>query len=464
MAEKARSGRAAARSHDSFLEMRDGAPALARRIGPFDGTMIVMGGIVGSGIFVTPAIVARAAVSPLLIVTAWLIGGAAALLGAFVYAELSSARPEVGGQYAYLREAVHPLVAFLYGWALLLVIETGGMAATAITFARYFRELVPLPIGDGAIAALAVALLTFINFFGVRAGSSAQSVLMLLKIGALAALIGAGLLLGGAATPVPRPSGSFASLGAALIPVLFAYGGWQTSCFVAGEMTNPRRDLPRALLAGVGGVIALYTLVAIACLRTLGPAELARTGVPALEVMTRTLGRRGAVAISAGIAVSTLGFLSQSILTAPRVYFAMADDGVFFRRVASVHPRTRVPVVAIAVQGILTIVIALTGTFEVILNYVVSIDFVFFALTAVCVFVFRRRGVRGSFSIPGHPLTTAAFILVCAAVAASTFRADPVHSLAGLGVTLTGIPAFLLWRSRNALATSPRPAPPARPR
>jgi L-asparagine transporter-like permease len=175
--------------------MREGAPALARRIGPFDATMIVMGGIVGSGIFVTPAIVARAAQSPLLIVGAWVIGGIAALLGAFVYAELSSSRPEVGGQYAYLREAMHPLVAFLYGWALLLVIETGGMAATAITFARYFREVVPVALTDGALAAIAMALLTAINCLGVRAGSSAQSALMMIKICALAALVAAGLFL-----------------------------------------------------------------------------------------------------------------------------------------------------------------------------------------------------------------------------------------------------------------------------
>ena len=444
--------------------MRDGAPALARRIGPFDATMIVMGGIVGSGIFVTPAIVARAAGSPLLIVTAWLIGGVAALLGAFVYAELSSARPEIGGQYAYLREAVHPLVAFLYGWALLLVIQTGGMAATAITFARYFRQFAPLAIGDGALAALALAVLTLINCFGVRAGSSAQTVLMLLKLGALAALIGAGLFLGNAAAPAETTQASVVGFGAALIPVLFAYGGWQTSCFIAGEMRDPRHDLPRALVAGVSGVVALYTLVALACLRTLGSADLARTGVPALEVMTRTLGHRGALAISAGIAVSTLGFLSQSILTAPRVYFAMAEDGVFFRSVASVHPRTRVPVVAVALQGLLTIVIALSGTFEVIVNYVVSIDFVFFALTAVCIFVFRRRGVRGDFAMPGHPITTGAFVVVCAAVVASTFGADPLHSLVGLGLTLAGIPAFLLWRSRKPAATSPRSAPTAPPR
>src|SRR5216683_3170380 len=386
------------------------AAGLARRIGLFDATMIVMGGIVGSGIFVTPADVARSAGSPALILGAWVVGGVAALLGAFVYAELSSARPEVGGQYAYLREAVHPLAAFLYGWALLLVIQTGGMAATAIAFARYFRELLPIPLGEGAVAAAAVGALTVINCLGVRAGSTAQSALMVLKICALAALIGAGLFFGGTAPSSGAP-GSATGFGAALIPVLFAYGGWQTACFVAGEMKDPRRDLPRALLLGVAGVIALYTLVAFVCLRTLGADGLARSSAPALEVMTRTLGRRGALAIAAGISIA----------------------------------------------------IALAGTFEAITRYVVSIDFVFFALTAACIFVFRRRGVRGTFAIPGHPATTGAFIAICAAVVLSTWRADPVHALAGLGITLAGIPAFLIWRSRSP-ATAGQPGPPAPPR
>jgi APA family basic amino acid/polyamine antiporter len=286
---------------------------------------------------------------------------------------------------------------------------------------------------------------------------------MVLKIAAIAALVVCGMLFisephafAGRALDRPVSLDLLTGMGAALTPVMFAYGGWQTACFIAGEMKDPRRDLPRALVAGVIGVIALYTLVAVACLRTLGAAELARTGVPALEVMTRALGRRGALAISAGVAISTLGFLSQSILTAPRVYFAMAEDGVFFRAVARVNARTRVPVVAIVLQGALTIVIALSGTFEVILNYVVSIDFVFFALTAACVFVFRRRGARRSFSMPGHPFSTVLFICVCAAVVVSTFRADPAHSLAGLAITLAGIPAYLLWRARSARPVTSR--------
>jgi len=436
---------------------------LARRIGLFDATMIVMGGIVGSGIFVTPADVARSAGSEALILGAWVVGGVAALLGAFVYAELSSARPEVGGQYAYLREAVHPLAAFLYGWALLLVIQTGGMAATAIAFARYFHELLPLPAGESALAAAAIAALTVINCLGVRAGSAAQSVLMLLKLGALAGLIAAGLSYGGALPASSGAPASAAGFGAALIPVLFAYGGWQTACFVAGEMKDPRRDLPRALLLGVAGVIALYTAVAFVCLRTLGAEGLARTSAPALEVMTRTLGRRGALAIAAGVSVSTLGFLSQSILTAPRVYFAMAADGLFFGAVARVNARTRAPVAAIVLQGALAIAIALAGTFEAITRYIVSTDFVFFALTASCIFVFRRRGGRAPFSMPGHPVTTLTFIAICATVVISTWRADPVHAFAGLGITVAGIPAFLLWRLRTAATASGPPGPPAPP-
>ena len=439
--------------------------ALARRIGPFDATMIVMGGMIGSGIFVNPAVVARSVHTPALILGAWIVGGAAALLGALVYADLAASRPRVGGQYAYLREAYHPAAAFLYGWALLLVIQSGGMAATAIAFARYSRELIPLPLSESALAALAVAVLTLVNCLGVRAGSAVQSFLMVLKIGALLALVVCGFAFAQPSPSLSGPSSSLSDLGAALIPVLFAYGGWQTACFVAGEMKEPRRDLPRALLAGVGGVIALYTLVALVCLRTLGPAGLSATGAPALEVMVRALGRSGGAAISAGIALSTLGFLSQSILTAPRVYFAMAEDGLFFRTVARVSPKTRVPAVAIALQGAVTVALALLGTYETILRYVVAIDFIFFALTAGCLFVFRRRsglcprrqsrrpagrsiGARRAHAMPGHPVTTLAFIAVCAAVVVATFVADPLRSIAGLGLTLAGVPAYLLWRKR----------------
>ncbi|HEY0591419.1 MAG TPA: amino acid permease, partial [Thermoanaerobaculia bacterium] len=302
-------------------------PQLLRRLGAFDATMIVMGGIVGSGIFINPYVVARQVHTPALILGAWIAGGAVALLGALVYAELAALRPETGGQYAYLRDAIHPSVAFLYGWALLLVIQSGGMAAVAITFARYAIELTGIGAADWIVAAIALAALTAINALGVRAGSNAQSALMILKIAAIALLVGAGLAFAparGFAAPPAAPATGVAAFGAALIPVMFAYGGWQTASFVSGELRRPRRDLALGLMLGVAGVIVLYVAVNAICLRALGAEGLAATPTPASAVMRLALGDRGARLIAMGIAISTLGFLSQGMLTAPRVYLAMA--------------------------------------------------------------------------------------------------------------------------------------------
>ena len=422
--------------------------------------MIVMGGIVGSGIFVTPYVVARQVHTPALIVGAWLAGGLIALAGAFVYAELAARRPHVGGQYAYLRDAYHPAVAFVYGWALLLVIQTGGMAAVAVTFARYFREVTHLPLGEPLIAALGIAVLVAVNCMGVRSGSSVQSGLMLLKIVAILALVAAGLFFvagpadaAPAAAPAPRSGSLLLAFGAAMTPVMFSYGGWQTASFVAGEMRNPRRDLARGLLIGVLGVIALYVGVTVACVHALGAEGLARTEAPASAVMRQAFGQAGATIIAAGIAISTLGFLSQGMLTAPRVYFAMAADGLFFRRVAWVSPRTQAPVVAVVLQGALSLLIALTGTYEQILSYVVAVDWVFFGLTAGTIFLFRRHGGSaddGAARIPGHPLTTALFIAAAALIVISTVLDAPADSAVGLGIMLTGLPVYLLWRRRAA--------------
>ena len=389
---------------------------LARRLGLFDATMIVMGGIIGAGIFVNPAVVARNVHTPLLVLGAWLIGGMIALIGAFVYAELAALRPRVGGQYAYLRDAYHPVVAFLYGWTLLLVVQTGGMAGAAIIFGRYFCELSGLSISEQVVATLALAILTAINCLGVRAGSNVQSALMLIKLVAIALLIGVGcfgpIKNNPAGVELPIDSSGFAGLARAMAPVLFAYGGWQTASFVSGEMRNPRRDLPRGLLIGVIGVILCYVLVSYSCVRVLGVEDLARTNVPASEVMRHAFGERGAQVIAAGIAISTLGFLSQSILTAPRVYYAMARDGVFFKGVGYLNPKTRVPTVAIVLQGICAAVIAFTGKYDQILNYVVAIDVLFFGLTGASLLIFRARLPKESeehLRVPWHPVTTERF-------------------------------------------------------
>ena len=436
-----------------------GARGLLPRLGLFDATMLVMGGIVGAGIFVNPAEVARQVHTPFLILGAWLLGGLIALAGAFVYAELAARRPEVGGQYAYLRDAYHPAVAFLYGWSLLLVIQSGGMAAVAITFARYFTELTRISLPEGAIAALALTCLTAVNCLGVRFGSNVQSALMLLKIIAIAALVFCGWWFSAGAngftnTPAldaPLSLDLLTAMGAALTPVMFAYGGWQTTSFVAGEMRDPRRDLARGLLFGVAGVILLYTAVSFVCVYALGAEGLAQTTTPASAVMRRALGERGARLIALGITISTLGFLSQALLTTPRVYFAMAEDKLFFRRIAGVSRRTRVPVFAIALQGAVAIIIALSGKYGQILNYVVSVDFIWFGLTGLAVFIFRRRLALNdttddaTFKVPGHPFTTALFVAACWLVVLSTVYKYPSNSAIGFVIVLAGIPAGYYW-------------------
>jgi basic amino acid/polyamine antiporter, APA family len=449
-------GRAAVDNPD-----KTAAPSkLARRLGLFDATMIVMGGIIGAGIFINPSVVAQEVHTPFLILGAWLAGGALALAGAFIYAELANRYPDVGGQYAYLREAYHPSVAFIYGWALLLVTQTGGMAAVAITFSRYFLELTGAPLTDWGVAALVLLLLTVINCLGVRAGTSLQNGLMVLKILAIAALIMCGLFLvrptGMLYGPVldRAPSlGLLTAMGAAMTPVMFAYGGWQTASFISGEMIDPRKHLARGLLYGVSGVVLLYILVNIVCLHVLGAGGLAGTKTPASSVMRLAIGERGAMLIAVGISVSTLGFLSQGMLTAPRVYFAMAADGLFFRSVAWLNPKTRVPVVAIALQGALAVAIAISGRYEQILNYVVSVDFIWFGLTGASLFVFRRRkSTESGFRVPGHPFTTGLFVLACALVVAGTVYKYPANSSIGLLIVAAGIPVYFLWRRRRRTA------------
>src|SRR5215467_10810846 len=270
-------------------------PQLARRLGLFDATMIVMGGIIGSGIFMNPSVVAQQVRTPFLILGAWVLGGLFALAAAFIWAELAALRPDVGGQYAYLREAFHPGVAFLYGWVLLLVIQTGGMAAVAVTFARYFVELTYLPISTKLLAALVLATLTVINCLGVRAGSTVQSILMVLKIVAIAMLVVCGFLFAARSTNsttlLDRPVSVdlITAFGAAMVPVIFAYGGWQTSTFVAGEIKEPRKNLPRGLIFGVAGVVLLYLAANVVYISVLGTSGLAASAAPASDVMRRGL-------------------------------------------------------------------------------------------------------------------------------------------------------------------------------
>jgi APA family basic amino acid/polyamine antiporter len=425
----------------------------ARRLGLFSATMAVIGGIIGSGVFLSPAVVAARVGSVRLTLVAWVMGGVIALAGGLCFGELGARRPRAGGGYVYLRDAFGSLPAFLYGWALLLVIATGATAAVAVTFASYAVPL--LGLSRAATLPLAVAAIVFLsglNYVGVKPAAVTQNVFTVLKLAALAALIAAGLL--GPASPVlhqpsPTSPAGFA-LGAALVPVLFAYGGWQQTNFIAEELIAPERTLPRALLLGVAGVVAVYLLANIAYLRVLGPAGLAASSAPAAGVMARVLGPAGTRFISAGIAVSTFGFLNLVILVTPRVLQAMAADGVFLKRLADLHPTYRTPTMAVVCMGAWSIVLALSGTYAQLLDYVVFGDWIFFGLTVASLFIYRARDAapRAGFRVPAYPWTPALFVLAAAYVVASSVVANPKNALIGTGLLVLGVPTYWLGRRR----------------
>jgi len=427
----------------------------ARRLGLFSGTMAVIGGIIGGGIFLTPATVAERVGSAPLIIVAWVVGGVVALVGALCFGELGARRPKAGGGYVYLREAWGPLPAFLYGWALLFLIATGAIAAVAIMFATYALPLVGLsPRLTVPLAAGAIVFLTGLNYVGVKPAAVTQNIFTVLKLGALAALIVAGLsAVSFTALDRPPPPSAAAhvavTLGAALVPILFTYGGWQQTNFIAEEIIEPERNLPRALVLGVAVVVVVYLLANVAYLRVLGPGGLAATSAPAAAVMRAVLGPAGGTVIAAGIAASTFGFLNLVILVTPRVFQAMAADGVFFSRLAELHPVHRTPTAAIVLQGAWAIVLTVSyGTFSQLVDYVAFGDWIFFGLTVAGLFVYRRRDAApwALFRAPGYPWTPALFALAALYVVVSAVLANPRNALIGTGLLLLGVPVYGVFR------------------
>jgi len=448
------------------------AEGLRVGIGFPSAVMLVMGGIIGVGIFVNPAVVARGLTSPWLVLAAWGAGGLIALLGAFVYAELAARMPNAGGEYVYLRETYGPLVGFLFGWTTLLVVQAGGMAAVTIVFARNLNVLAAGALPERAVVVVTLAALAGINCLGVKSGNGVQGLLGALKVAAITALILAGLFIVpqvGFRADEARAVASadpLKAFGAAMIPVVFSYGGWQTANYVAGEIRDPARNLARALLVGVIAVISIYLLVNIACLRALGVEQLGRTLTPVSDVLQRATGPVGAGLAASAIALSAIAYLSQSMLTGPRVYFAMARDGLFFRQVARVSDGSRAPVIAIVLQAVWTGFLALSGSYDQILSYVTSMNFLFFGLSASCLFVLRRRDAASGqaaegYTAPFHPWTTGLFVLACAIIVGFSFWAYPVNSLVGYGILLLGVPPYLYWRRTSRQNTPPSGFSPA---
>lgn len=429
----------------------------ARRLNLFDATMIVISGIIGSGIFINPYVVAQKVETSFMILAVWIGGGLLALAGAFVFAELSTVMPRVGGQYAFFREAFHPLVAFLHGWSLLLIIQSGATAAVAVAFAQYVARLAQLP--ESLVRPLAVAILlglSALHALGIKPGAIVINVITFGKTLALVALIVGAFALtkpsGITFAPLTPPDmGGFSLVSAffaGLVPAMFAYGGWQNVNFVSEEVRDPLRNLPRAILIGVLCVIAVYVSANIAYVQVLSAPGLAATKTPAADMAARLVGEAGARVISLLIVASTFGFMNLALLSAPRVYYAMAADGVFFKSVAHLSPRFRVPTVAILLQGVVAALFALTNTYDKLLGYAVFADWIFFALAGVALIVFRRTlpDAPRPFRTPLYPFTPILFALAGAGIVINTFVADTRNALIGAFIIMLGVPVFYIWK------------------
>ncbi|HPW18927.1 MAG TPA: amino acid permease [Candidatus Aminicenantes bacterium] len=455
----------------------DREPDFLRRLGLLDTSFLVIGAVVGSGIFMTPGLIAAGLPSPGLLLAAWLAGGLITLCGALSFAELGAMYPEAGGQYVYVREAYGRGAAFLFGWAFFGFIMCGGLAALAVAFAEFLGSLAPalstghvlvraelfglsFSLSAGQIvAALAILLLTLVNSFGIRSGATVQNVLTVVRLGLVAALIGLGVLFGTKAgasnfAPLFPPGFSFPAVlkpfGLALVAVFWTYDGWYSVNCTAGEVRDPGRTIPRGLTIGVLAVTAIYVLVNLVYLLALPLAEL-RGVVRVGELAASALfGGGGAALFAALIMVSVFGCLDGNLIFGPRVFYAMGRDGCFFRAMGRLGRRSRVPNAALWGQAAWSSVLCLSGTYESLYEYMVFALLVFFAATGLAVFVLRRRrpGAVRPYKTWGYPAVPIVFIAACLAVFVSMVVAAPLRALAGLGLLLAGVPVYVLWRRR----------------
>ena len=430
-------------------------PEFARRLTLFDLVLIGTGGAIGSGIFRTPSQVAAAVPSPAWILAAWALGGAVTLAGALTFAELGAAMPRAGGQYVWLSEAYGGLVGFLHGWAYFLVVVTGAIAALAIVFAEYVGYFVPLgPTGTKLVALAALAVLAGINVVGVRLAAAVGDALTLAKLAALAAIVGLAVWKGGARADVVEGAGAggvgAAGMGAAMIGVLWSYGGWQHASFAASEAKRPQRDVPLGMVIGASIVTLVYLFTNVAYLRLLPLGAIIASPHIASDAVEAAVGRAGGAAVAAAIAVSALGTAGIFTLTTPRVYWAMAERGLFFRGMGDLHPRWRTPARAILLQTAWAAVLVLAwGTFESLVSYVLFVDWLFFGLTGAAVFVLRRRrGPPEHYRVPGYPLVPLAFIGMSLWFLGSTLWGQPKQALAGAALLALGVPVYLFWKRR----------------
>jgi basic amino acid/polyamine antiporter, APA family len=449
---------------------------LVRILGLLDCTSIIIGIVIGSGIFLTPGLMARDLPSPMLLLAVWALGGLISLAGALTFAELAAAMPDAGGQYVYLRRAYGPFAAFLFGWITFVVYQTGAIAAVAVGFAEYLGYFLPaagvdvrvasldvgfvtLRISAGQVSAcVAIILLTIINVRALKAGSVTQNLLTFLKVGAIGVFIVFGFWAGdgGAfaredASSAAAPRGLLVSLGVALVAVLWTYDGWNNVTFSGGEVRDPGRTLPRALLLGTIAATVIYVLTVAAYLNALPIADMRDEPRIAEKAATVLFGPGGAMLISAAVMVSTLGAVNGIILTAARVYYAMARDGLFFAPVASVHPRFRTPHVSLWLQCAWACGLALSGSYDQLITYAIFAGLLTYAAAAASVFALRIKepDMPRPYRVWGYPVLPAVFLLAVLGIIATTLMERPLESFSGLALLAIGVPVYLTWRRRG---------------
>ncbi|HEU5186650.1 MAG TPA: amino acid permease [Gemmatimonadaceae bacterium] len=441
----------------------DAAPAgLRRTLRPRDLVFIVVGTVIGSGIFLVPGPVLRQTGGDVrLALLVWVVAGVLSLLGALTYAEMGAAKPDAGGLYLYIRDAFGGLPAFLYGWTAFFVIGSGSVATLAVAFTSYLRQFVPVsPVAAKVVAALVVVVVMVVNVRGVRQGADVQNVTTAIKAGAIVVMSVLLLALGtrpeGVAASTALPGTSLLSgVGLAMIAVLWAYEGWQYVTFSAGETIDPQRTFPRAIVFGTVLLIAIYLVANVAYLAALGTSGVMGSERVAADAVSAVLGPAAAKVIAAVILVSMFSAANGITLTAPRLYFSMARDRAFFAKLAEVHPRFGTPALAIVTSSIWAMLLAITGTFEQLLTYVVFIGWIFYALGGLAIFAYRRRepDMPRPFRTPGYPFTPLLFVASAAAIVINTIVSQPGRAALGLGLVLLGVPAYYFWRARALKVT-----------
>lgn len=452
-------------------------PGLLRQIGLVSAVLIVINNVIGSAIFLTPKNVAAAVDIPGVAIGVWVFTGLLTLAGALTNAEIANKITDAGGQYVYFRVLFKDWMAFLYGWTAFIVYQTGTIASVAIAFGLYFNHLVPLPhfsaeleawklpllgnifpfkdIGVKMAAIGSVVILTAVNYYGVRWGAFVSDLFTYLKLGAIAAIVILAFTFSGGSTDNFFPlwgmpnSGSFiGSFGVAMIATLWAYEGWNNISFVAGEVTNPRRNVPLALTVGTLGIIVVYVVTNMAYLYVLPIGEIAKSNLVASDVMERIVGPAGGALIAVAVMISTFGTVNATVLTAGRVTYAMAKDKLFFKPLAEVTPKYHTPGKALIAQGIWTSLLTLSGTYDQLFTYVIFAGWIFYALGAAGVFMLRKKmpNAERAYRVPGYPVVPLLFILVATWFVVNTMIEQTADSLVGLVLLLLGVPFYLYYK------------------